>query len=91
MDKLLTHETKVGNGILTLEESRSHFALWAALKSPLLISTPLENLTSDELAILKNRHLIAFNQDAEVGEPAVPYKWGINAVRSLTESGNRSY
>lgn len=29
----------VGNGALTFEENRSHFALWAAMKSPLLIGT----------------------------------------------------
>lgn len=29
----------VGNGALTTEENRSHFALWAAMKSPLLIGT----------------------------------------------------
>jgi alpha-galactosidase len=32
---------EVGNGNLTIEENRSHFALWAALKSPLIIGTPV--------------------------------------------------
>jgi alpha-galactosidase len=30
---------EIGNGDLTMAESRSHFALWAAMKSPLLIGT----------------------------------------------------
>lgn len=30
---------EVGNGDLTLEENRAHFALWAAMKSPLIIGT----------------------------------------------------
>lgn len=34
---------EVGNGNLTLEENRSHFALWAALKSPLIIGTPVSS------------------------------------------------
>lgn len=32
---------EVGNGNITTEETRSHFGLWAALKSPLLIGTPV--------------------------------------------------
>jgi alpha-galactosidase len=30
---------QIGNGNLTLPESRYHFALWAAMKSPLIIGT----------------------------------------------------
>lgn len=30
---------EVGNGALTLEENRAHFALWAIMKSPLIIGT----------------------------------------------------
>lgn len=30
---------EVGNGNLTLAENRAHFALWAAMKSPLIIGT----------------------------------------------------
>lgn len=30
---------EVGNGDLTLEENRAHFALWAVMKSPLIIGT----------------------------------------------------
>jgi hypothetical protein len=30
---------EVGNGDLTLAENRAHFALWAAMKSPLIIGT----------------------------------------------------
>lgn len=32
---------QIGNGGLRLCEERSHFALWAALKSPLLIGADL--------------------------------------------------
>ena len=32
---------EVRNGNLTLAENRAHFALWAVMKSPLLIGTPV--------------------------------------------------
>jgi alpha-galactosidase len=70
---------EVGNGDLTLEEGRSHFALWAALKSPLIIGTPLAGIKPEILNILSNPELIAFNQDPVYGAPAKPYKWGVNA------------
>jgi len=69
---------EVGNGNLTLTETRTHFALWAAMKSPLLIGTDLSTLSDDNLAILKNKWLLDFNQDPVIGEPATPYKWGTN-------------
>ncbi|KAF1996368.1 glycoside hydrolase family 27 protein [Amniculicola lignicola CBS 123094] len=68
---------EVGNG-LSIHQSRSHFALWAAMKSPLLIGCDLETVKGEEVAILKNEYLLAFNQDEYVGPPAKPYKWGTN-------------
>ncbi|KAI5798691.1 glycoside hydrolase superfamily [Pyronema domesticum] len=69
---------EVGNGNITTEETRSHFGLWAALKSPLLIGTPLDQITPTDVAILKNWEILAFNQDDVYGAPALPYKWGVN-------------
>ncbi|KAL7276841.1 hypothetical protein RUND412_000183 [Rhizina undulata] len=69
---------EVGNGNLTAAETRSHFGLWAALKSPLLIGTALDSISEDDLAVLKNWEILAFNQDDVWGAPALPYKWGIN-------------
>ena len=66
---------EVGNGDLTLEECRSHFAFWAIMKSPLLIGTNLVNLSQEHTDILQNKYLIAFNQDPVIGKPAAPYKW----------------
>ncbi|KAI9711255.1 MAG: alpha-glucosidase maltase [Bogoriella megaspora] len=68
---------EVGNGI-SEAESRSHFALWAAMKSPLIIGTDLSNISDADVAVLQNKYLLAFNQDNEVGRPATPYKWGTN-------------
>jgi len=69
---------EVGNGNLTIEENRSHFALWAALKSPLIIGTTLHNINPEILEILSNTEFIDFNQDPAVGTAAKPYKWGVN-------------
>jgi len=69
---------EIGNGNLTLAESRSHFAFWAAMKSPLIIGTALDVLPTSHVDILKNKYLLAFSQDDVYGEPATPYKWGIN-------------
>lgn len=69
---------EVGNGNLTAEETRSHFALWAAMKSPLLIGTDLTNLSQANIDLLKNKYLLAFSQDEVYGAAATPYKWGTN-------------
>ncbi|KAF8456864.1 glycoside hydrolase superfamily [Kalaharituber pfeilii] len=69
---------EVGNGNLTDAETRAHFGLWAALKSPLLIGTPLDEIQEKDIKVLKNWEILAFNQDPVYGKPALPYKWGIN-------------
>jgi alpha-galactosidase len=65
---------EVGNGLSHTQE-RSHFALWAAMKSPLLIGTNLEKISPSSLDILKSKTLVAFNQDPKFGKPAKPFKW----------------
>jgi alpha-galactosidase len=66
---------EVGNGGLNNEQERTHFALWAAMKSPLLIGTDLSKIKPSSLNILKTRMLLQFHQDSEVGTPAEPFKW----------------
>ncbi|KAL0959822.1 hypothetical protein HGRIS_011501 [Hohenbuehelia grisea] len=55
---------EVGNAGLTVVEQQTHFAFWAAAKSPLIVSTDLSKVTSDTLNILKNTRIIALNQDS---------------------------
>ncbi|KAJ6508283.1 glycoside hydrolase family 27 protein [Mycena sanguinolenta] len=55
---------EVGNSGLTADEQQTHFAFWAAAKSPLIISTDLTVASSQTLNILKNTRIIALNQDA---------------------------
>ncbi len=44
-------------------EYYAHFALWCALKSPLIIGCDLNNISNQALEILGNEELIAVNQD----------------------------
>ncbi|EGN98593.1 glycoside hydrolase family 27 protein [Serpula lacrymans var. lacrymans S7.3] len=54
---------EVGNEGLSVAEQASHFAFWAAAKSPLLVSTDLTSPAESTLTILKNTRIIALNQD----------------------------
>lgn len=55
---------EVGNGVLTEAEERSHFSLWALMKSPLLIGCDLTKIPQSSLDILKAPEIIAVNQDS---------------------------
>lgn len=81
---------EVGNN-LSHEEARSHFALWAAMKSPLLIGADLTQLDQAGIDILQNERLLAFNQDDTFGAPATPYKWGINPDWTFNETHPAEY
>ncbi|PIL29395.1 hypothetical protein GSI_09447 [Ganoderma sinense ZZ0214-1] len=69
---------EVGNGNLTFEEAKTHFTVWALMKSPLLISADLATISDENLSILKNEQILAINQDSVVGTSVSPFRWGIN-------------
>ena len=48
---------------MTTEEDKTHFGMWCIMNSPLLIGCNLANIKSTTLALLKNKELIALNQD----------------------------
>ena len=66
-----------------MNEQRSHFALWALLKAPLMVGADLSKLSAEGFKILLAKEVIAVNQDklgvagdlvsktgpAEVGRP----------------------
>lgn len=68
---------EVGNGDLTIDEQKTHFTAWALLKSPLVISTDLNDATEETLSILTNHELIAIHQDPVVGASVTPFRWGL--------------
>lgn len=48
---------------LTIDEEKTHFALWAVSKAPLIIGADLADIREESLEILKAVELIAVNQD----------------------------
>ena len=48
---------------MTPNEERSHFALWAIAKGPLIMGNDLQNIRPESLEILKNTEVIGVNQD----------------------------
>lgn len=48
---------------LTLDEKRSHFALWASFSAPLIISAYIPALPPDVISYLTNEELITVDQD----------------------------
>lgn len=54
---------QIGNGDLTYQENRSHFALWCFINAPLLLGFDLRNKPQEVIDIISNPHLISINQD----------------------------
>lgn len=55
---------EVGNGGLSVNESRAHFSAWAMLAAPLIAGNDLRNMSPEVEAILTNKDVIAINQDS---------------------------
>ncbi len=49
---------------MTAEEDKTHFGMWCIMTSPLLIGCDMTKIKEETLALLKNRELIALNQDS---------------------------
>ena len=48
---------------LTYEEDKTHFGMWCIMNSPLLIGCDLSSMNTKTLLLLRNKELIALNQD----------------------------
>lgn len=66
---------EVGNPGMTFDEQATHFAMWAMLKSSLMVSTNPTALSSQMVAVLQNKHLIAMNQDSAVKPIKLVQRW----------------
>ena len=53
----------IGNFGLSYEQCKTQMAMWAIFAAPLLMSVDLRTLKPDYKAILKNKKIIAVNQD----------------------------
>lgn len=56
-------EIEVGNGGLSDEEAKAHFSLWAAMKSPMLMTNVMTKIDAPTLSILQNTAVLAVSQD----------------------------
>jgi alpha-galactosidase len=54
---------EVGQGGMTDAEYKAHFAMWAALKSPLMLGNDVRVISPEALSILNNPAIIALSQD----------------------------
>ena len=54
---------EVGRSLST-EEDKTHFGLWCIMSSPLLIGCDMSNISTTALNLLRNKDLIALNQDS---------------------------
>jgi alpha-galactosidase len=54
---------EVGNGGMTHDEYQTHLALWAMLSAPLILGNDVRAMTPETLDLLKNREVIAIDQD----------------------------
>ncbi|RAH71317.1 glycoside hydrolase family 27 protein [Aspergillus aculeatinus CBS 121060] len=71
---------EIGNAEMTLYQQQTHFAFWAALKSPLIIGADLSKLSDDALKVLTNKQIISINQDP-LGQP-------VNYVQNASSEGS---
>lgn len=53
----------IGDQGLSLDEQKSHFALWCIMSSPLMLGNDPRNMNKDELDIIVNKSAIRVNQD----------------------------
>lgn len=59
----------VANGGCSDVEYRTHFALWCLFQSPLMIGGDLSKMDEFNMNLLKNKELIALDQDEEARPP----------------------
>lgn len=79
---------EVGNSItvdgvfyqMTESEDRAHFTIWCMMAAPLILGNDLTKITDETLAIIKNKEMIAIDQDT----------LGIQGLR-LKEEDNLQY
>ncbi len=69
----------VANGGCTDTEYRTHFALWCLFQSPLMIGGDLSKIDDVNLELLKNKELLAINQDEEA-RPPMKLGWGDHPI-----------
>ena len=72
---------EVGNCGMSVDEYRTHLALWALSAAPLLLGNDLRQMTPATLALLRNRDVLAIDQDAlgVFNRDAQPHRMALSA------------
>jgi len=69
---------QVGNGAMTDDEYVAHFSLWAAMKSPLLMTNVFATIDPQTLSILQNPAVIAVSQDSVGSSASRRWRYYVN-------------
>lgn len=78
---------EVGNGGLTDDEAISHFSLWAALKSPLLMTNVMTKIDGPTLSILQNTAVLAVSQDPQASSAVRIWRYFVDDGEIQMHSG----
>ena len=78
---------EVGNGKLTKEQNKSHFALWCMMAAPLILGNDIRSIGDDVLAIVTNADLIAVDQDKLCRPAKRVGRGGVDVLARPLENG----
>ena len=83
---------EVGNGDLTIEQSRAHFAMWSMLAAPLMAGNDLRTMSDAVRDILTAPEIVAIDQDRAGRQARLVRRDGDMDIwmRALDSSGDRA-
>ncbi|MFN8580833.1 MAG: glycoside hydrolase family 27 protein [Gemmatimonadaceae bacterium] len=83
---------EVGNGGMTPDEYRAHFAMWAMMASPLMAGNDLRSMSADTREILTNPEVIAIDQDrlGIGGHPIIDRGYGMQVWLKPLADGSKA-
>lgn len=70
--------TEVGDGAMTDEEYITHFSLWAAMKSPMIMTNIFAEIDARTLSILQNTAVLAVSQDSTGSSATRRWRYFVN-------------
>ena len=71
---------------LSLDEKKTHFALWSSFSAPLILSAWIPDLKEEEIAYLTNADIIAVDQDALCEQATLVSQNEDDAIDVLTKN-----
>ncbi len=80
-----------GNQGLTIEEQKSHFALWCIMSSPLFLGNDPRIMSKEEKKIIKNKMAISINQDPTEQGKKVKVDSGFEIWKKKLKNGEEAF